>query len=203
MTSHAAPLSEVLKKQDYELFSRSLHGLSHQWMARLLHSKLVCRLTLRLIAEEMPLLFLTPQQQSLVMPCMERWNEIYEQMRIFPDRLRCFLWVGGCEDGVYVPGDEGAVRTDVINRKRWHPYDEAAWDAFFPQVVDLLAPALYLYDAVCNEMEYMLTYVPGANGEEPHKLRDFLLENFKSTREARDGLLKELDPEYVKSSAWV
>jgi hypothetical protein len=202
MASQSASLAEMLRRQEYEIFSRSLHALSHQWMARLLHLKLVCRLTLRLIAEEMPLLFLTPEQQTLVMPCMERWNEIHEQMRTYPDRLRCLLWVGGCEQGSYIPSDEGALRTDIINRRRWQPYDEAAWDAFFPQIVELLAPALYLYDAICREMEAMLVFVPGQYADEPHRLRDFLLENLKATQDARLALQQELDPVYIKSSVW-
>lgn len=106
--------------------------------------------------------------------------------------FRMFLWPGSVRPEGWVLSAENLRANERINRARWQPYDETAWDRFFQEMVAQIAPVMPHVERFAAALDSLLArlrldhaadlratldYTAGLSREGQDDLRGRLLDN--------------------------
>jgi hypothetical protein len=121
-------LTDMLIHHNYDRFFGVVRTMSEQWIASLSALKMTCEIAERLSTRRYP--------PSPIATIRKSIQELHAESALLNDvtiKLRNLLWLRHI-----ATSNQDA---EHLQRDRWKPFDENAWDILFEQVVDTLIPA--------------------------------------------------------------
>jgi hypothetical protein len=138
-------IREHLSAHDYDHFHELYHALTEVALSKINSLHGYCKI-IEILSLQNPEVF---SDSDAAM----RLNEFTVLAGQFETAMRKFYW----------PQPIGDLRqTTAFSMKRWEPYDEAAWETMFAQMVVILQPFVW------SAMEYCKAVSSGLSGEAPH-----------------------------------
>ena len=171
----ARRIQAYLNEKRYDHFHELFHALTEVVLSKVNSVYGYCQI-LKIISAQSPEIF--PDTAAFA-----HLAQLTALARQFEIDMRQFCWPQ--------PPEDLPRQTTAFSMKRWVPYDEAAWDAMFTQMIAILQPSIQPVRAYCKTVD---SYLTGASPE-TEKASQMLMriDNYL------DALSRICNPEEVES----